>query len=40
MSFVKGDILVCQIKSIQKKTKDGSIRNEYEVLEVLEHNHN
>ena len=36
ISFTKGDILVCRIKSIQKNTAEG-LKNEYEVLKVLEH---
>jgi hypothetical protein len=39
ISFAKGDILICNIKNIQKNTKDG-LKNEYEVLKVLKHKHN
>jgi hypothetical protein len=36
ISFSKGDILLCRIKSVQKNTLEG-LKSEYELLEVLEH---
>lgn len=36
ISFSKGDILKCKVKTIQWRTLDG-LKTEYEVLEVVEH---
>ena len=36
VSFSKGDILKCKVKTIQWRTLDG-LKTEYEVLEVIEH---
>jgi len=36
VSFSKGDILKCKVKTIQWRTVDG-LKTEYEVLEVVEH---
>jgi len=36
ISFSKGDILKCRVKTIQWRTIDG-LKTEYEVLEVIEH---
>ena len=36
ISFSKGDILKCKVKTIQWRTVDG-LKTEYEVLEVIEH---
>lgn len=36
ISFSKGDILKCKVKTIQYRTVDG-LKTEYEVLEVIEH---
>lgn len=36
VSFTKGDILICKVKTIQFKTANG-LRTEYDLLEVIEH---
>jgi hypothetical protein len=38
ISFTKGDILICRVKTVQWETLEG-LKTEYELLKVLEHKH-
>ena len=39
VSFAKGDILLCKVRTIQWRTADNELKTEYEVLKIKEHRH-